>query len=51
LTRRKATKNLVDHLIMNLVVVGGEKTLQQAITFYGEWHDNVKELIDDGTIR
>ena len=36
---------------LNLVVIGGDATLEQAIKLKNEWSDHVFELTEDGTIR
>ncbi|XP_014287714.1 ATP-dependent 6-phosphofructokinase isoform X1 [Halyomorpha halys] len=48
--RRKAAKNLIQHGINNLVVIGGDGSLTGANCFRNEWSSLVKHLLDNGDI-
>ena len=49
--RLKAAKNLLDHGIDNLVVIGGDGSLTGAYIFYQEWRGLVEELVDQNLIN
>lgn len=44
----KAAKNLVDHSITNLVVIGGDGSLTGANYFRLQWSSLLKELLEQG---
>jgi 6-phosphofructokinase 1 len=48
--RRKAAKNLLEHGITSLVVIGGDGSLTGANVFCQEWPELLKELLDSGDI-
>lgn len=49
--RKRAAKNLLEHEIDNLVVIGGDGSLTGANIFRQEWQNHLKELVDEGKIR
>jgi 6-phosphofructokinase 1 len=48
--RRKAARNLVEHGIDNLVVIGGDGSLTGASLFRKEWPELLAELVQQGEI-
>jgi 6-phosphofructokinase 1 len=48
--RRLAAKNLLEHEINSLVIIGGDGSLTGANIFRKEWANLVKELTDNGDI-
>jgi 6-phosphofructokinase 1 len=48
--RKKAARNLIEHEIDNLVVIGGDGSLTGANVFRQEWHDLLDELVNEGEI-
>lgn len=48
--RKKAAKNLIEHGIDHLVVIGGDGSLTGANIFRQEWSDLLSELVADGSI-
>lgn len=46
--RLKAAKNLVQHRITNLVVIGGDGSLTGANLFRQEWSSLLDELLQNG---
>jgi 6-phosphofructokinase len=49
--RLKAAKNLVNHNITNLVVIGGDGSLTGANLFRQEWGDLLDELVNRGMFK
>jgi len=49
--RLKAAKNLVEHGIDNLVIIGGDGSLTGANIFRQEWPSLLAELVDQGEIQ
>jgi 6-phosphofructokinase 1 len=48
--RRVAARNLVEHGIGGLVVIGGDGSLTGALALYREWPEHVKALAAEGSI-
>lgn len=48
--RKKAAKNLLDHKIDGLIVIGGDGSLTGADEFRREWPEHVRSLVEDGAI-
>ncbi|MFO7944318.1 MAG: 6-phosphofructokinase [Anaerolineales bacterium] len=48
--RRKAAKNLVDHGITGLIVIGGDGSLLGASIFHEEWSENLRFLKKKGQL-
>ena len=48
--RRQAARNLLNHEISSLVVIGGDGSLTGANVFCQEWPELLKELLDAGEI-
>ncbi|MHB0828911.1 MAG: 6-phosphofructokinase [Schaalia turicensis] len=48
--RHAAAKNLVEHGIDHLVVIGGDGSLSGTDEFRGEWPQHIRELVDEGVL-
>lgn len=48
--RHAAAKNLVEHGIDHLVVIGGDGSLSGTDEFRGEWSQHIRELVDEGVL-
>jgi 6-phosphofructokinase 1 len=48
--RRQAAKNLVEHAISRLVVIGGDGSLTGASVFRQEWPELLAELVEQGEL-
>ena len=48
--RKKAAKNLIEHEIDNLVIIGGDGSLTGANIFRREWRTLLTELVTEGSI-
>ena len=48
--RRQAVRNLLEHGIDRLVIIGGDGSLTGADTLRREWHELVRELVERGEI-
>lgn len=48
--RHAAAKNLVEHGIDHLVVIGGDGSLSGTDEFRSEWSQHIRELVDEGVL-
>lgn len=48
--RHAAAKNLIEHGIDHLVVIGGDGSLSGTDEFRGEWPQHIRELVDEGVL-
>lgn len=48
--RHAAAKNLIEHGIDHLVVIGGDGSLSGTDEFRGEWSQHIRELVDEGVL-
>lgn len=49
--RRTAVRNLIEHDISRLVVIGGDGSLTAADLLHREWADHVESLVEEGVIN